>query len=705
MQITVSSSPLSLEEKEEQLRNRLLAKTRQRLEEPDAKVRPSRDDEAEEEEDVELFQVQPKEKRVERPRITYTDRDRDRKDKERSKVREKDHDRRERSAERRRAEHTKHGSRHSDRRLGERPRSDRRHEDREGFIAKHRKREKEKEKERGRDKERRDRDKEKDKDRKRTKRSRTKSPGEADDEKRPKLEEVVDKIEIKDDPQFANRSPSYEQVDEEMGDAEQRDTDDEKARKPGYSKFDSDSENEDEKRGYGDFDSPGRSPVILRDSDDDLVTAQDIEDEDEQDEEFAFDPTLIPFDELTDEQKARLSPFTLKDLETRWQKTLIRQLPIYYAGIMGCRNVREYDCMNKVEEGTFGVVYRAKCRRTEEVVALKRLKMEKERDGFPITSLREINMLLKSGSHPNIVNVREIVIGDNVDKIFLVMEFVEHDLKSLMDTMKRRNKFFEVGHVKTLLKQLLSGLDHMHNLWILHRDLKTSNLLMTHNGILKIADFGLAREYGDPLEPYTEIVVTLWYRAPELLLGAKLYSTPIDMWSVGCIMAEFIRLKPLWAGSGEPDQLRKIFMDCGTPQVDKWPGIEQLENWKKLQFEHFPYNQLRKKFDSQMLNQTAWELLNSMLTYNPDKRYTATQALKSAWFKEEPLPIPSEQFPTFPAKSEGGRGPPKKVEPEAPRGHVELDENTKDLLAGLNIPMKAAASSSGFALKFDKTRF
>ncbi|XP_026474720.1 serine/threonine-protein kinase PITSLRE-like [Ctenocephalides felis] len=164
----------------------------------------------------------------------------------------------------------------------------------------------------------------------------------------------------------------------------------------------------------------------------------------------------------------------------------LTKFPPYYPGIQGCRSVAEFQCLNRIEEGTYGVVYRAKDLRTGEVVALKRLKMEKEKEGFPITSLREINTLLKA-QHPNIVTVREIVVGSNMDKIFIVMDYVEHDLKSLMETMKQG---FLPGEVKCLVQQLLKAVAHLHDNWILHRDLKTSNLLLSHKGILKVGDFG-----------------------------------------------------------------------------------------------------------------------------------------------------------------------------------------------------------------------
>ncbi|KAJ1360869.1 hypothetical protein KIN20_019963, partial [Parelaphostrongylus tenuis] len=193
----------------------------------------------------------------------------------------------------------------------------------------------------------------------------------------------------------------------------------------------------------------------------------------EVDVEPEFDPSTATYETLTEEQKALLSPDTKKRFEDEWQARLIAQLPIYYASYMGCRSVIQFDCVNRVEEGAFGVVYRAKNKRTDEIVALKRLKIEKEREGFPITALREINMLLKAGKHENIVNVREILIGSNADKIYLAMEFVEHDMKNLMDTMHKRGKRFSTGEQKTLMRQLLSGLKHLHDNWILHRDLKT----------------------------------------------------------------------------------------------------------------------------------------------------------------------------------------------------------------------------------------
>ncbi|KAJ0241712.1 Protein kinase domain-containing protein [Hirschfeldia incana] len=200
--------------------------------------------------------------------------------------------------------------------------------------------------------------------------------------------------------------------------------------------------------------------------------------------------------------------------------------------LSGSRDVNEYQKLSKINEGTYGVVYKAKDRKTEEIVALKMIKMNMEDEyGFPLTSLREINILL-SCNHPSIVNVKEVVVG-NGDSVFMVMEHLEHDLRGVMDRMKQP---FSTSEVKCLMVQLLEGLKYLHSNWIIHRDLKPSNLLLNNSGELKICDFGMARQYGSPIKPYTQLVVTQWYRSPELLLGTKEYSTAVDMWSIGCIM-------------------------------------------------------------------------------------------------------------------------------------------------------------------------
>ncbi|XP_063744233.1 cyclin-dependent kinase 11B isoform X2 [Eleginops maclovinus] len=378
---------------------------------------------------------------------------------------------------------------------------------------------------------------------------------------------------------------------------------------------------------------------------------------------------------------------------------LKKELPKYLPALQGCRSVEEFQCLNRIEEGTYGVVYRAKDKKTDEIVALKRLKMEKEKEGFPITSLREINTILKA-QHPNIVTVREIVVGSNMDKIYIVMNYVEHDLKSLMETMKQP---FLPGEVKTLMIQLLLGVRHLHDNWILHRDLKTSNLLLSHKGILKIGDFGLAREYGSPLKPYTPVVVTLWYRSPELLLGAKEYSTAVDMWSVGCIFGELLTQKPLFPGKSEIDQINKIFKDLGSPSEKIWPGYNELPAVKKMTFTEYPYNNLRKRFGA-LLSDQGFDLMNKFLTYCPSKRILSDEGLKHEYLRETPLPIDPSMFPTWPAKSEQQRVK-RGTSPRPPEGGLGYshlgDDDLKDTGFHLTTSNQGvSAVGPGFSLKF-----
>ncbi|KAI1892595.1 hypothetical protein AGOR_G00135200 [Albula goreensis] len=453
------------------------------------------------------------------------------------------------------------------------------------------------------------------------------------------------------------------------------------------------SEEEQSEEDYEEERENGNHIPAVPESRFDHDTEDSVEEEEQEDVEEG-EPTpqsrshsATPDDKYLPDSPA-MSPVELK-----------KELPKYLPALQGCRSVEEFQCLNRIEEGTYGVVYRAKDKKTDEIVALKRLKMEKEKEGFPITSLREINTILKA-QHPNIVTVREIVVGSNMDKIYIVMNYVEHDLKSLMETMKQP---FLPGEVKTLMIQLLRGVRHLHDNWILHRDLKTSNLLLSHKGILKVGDFGLAREYGSPLKPYTPVVVTLWYRSPELLLGAKEYSTAVDMWSVGCIFGELLTQKPLFPGKSEIDQINKIFKDLGSPSEKIWPGYNELPAVKKMTFTEYPYNNLRKRFGA-LLSDQGFDLMNKFLTYCPSKRITAEEALKHEYFRETPLPIDPSMFPTWPAKSEQQRvkrGTSPRP-PEGGLGYSQLgDDDLKDTGFHLTTTNQgASAAGPGFSLKF-----
>ncbi|KAJ3813639.1 Pkinase-domain-containing protein [Lentinula aff. lateritia] len=313
------------------------------------------------------------------------------------------------------------------------------------------------------------------------------------------------------------------------------------------------------------------------------------------------------------------------------------------------RSVYCYERLNQIEEGTYGVVFRAKDKQTGDIVALKKLKLEEEKNGFPITSLREINALIAC-RHENVVGIREVVVGDTLTQVFIVMDFIEHDLKSLLTLMPSP---FLQSEIKTLMLQLLSAVKHCHANWILHRDLKTSNLLMNNRGTIMVADFGLARRYGDPVGVggMTQLVVTLWYRAPEILLGAEKYSTAVDMWSVGCILAELLLKEPLFQAKNELELISMIFKLLGPPTKNSWPGYSSLPLAKTINLPSPHPHQFRQKF--QYMTAAGIDLLMSLLTYDPDQRISAEEALDHPYFTESPLPKHPDLFGSFPSAAAG----------------------------------------------------
>ncbi|KAJ3360794.1 Cyclin-dependent kinase 2 [Kappamyces sp. JEL0680] len=253
--------------------------------------------------------------------------------------------------------------------------------------------------------------------------------------------------------------------------------------------------------------------------------------------------------------------------------------------------MENYDQSEKIGEGTYGVVYKAVQKSTGLQVAMKKIRLETEEEGVPSTAIREIS-LLRELKHENVVRCESVFNHRLVDlvhddkRLWLVFEFLDMDLKKYMDSVSNS---LSPSLVKSYTHQLLQGLVYCHSRRIIHRDLKPQNrrpavlmlVLIDRNGSLKLADFGLARAFGVPLRSYTHEVVTLWYRAPEVLLGSKLYSTGVDMWSVGCIFAEMVKKSALFPGDSEIDQLFKIFRILGTPDEDSWPGVTQLPDFKE----------------------------------------------------------------------------------------------------------------------------
>ncbi|KAF2654499.1 Pkinase-domain-containing protein [Lophiostoma macrostomum CBS 122681] len=343
-----------------------------------------------------------------------------------------------------------------------------------------------------------------------------------------------------------------------------------------------------------------------------------------------------------------------------------RKLLRFEAGGWGpCRHVNNFETLNQIEEGSYGWVSRARESSTGEIVALKKVKMDYKEDGFPITALREISMLQKA-RHAHIVDLREVVMGDSFDEVVLVMEFLEHDLKTLQDNMADP---FGESEVKLLLRQLTSAVSFLHTNHILHRDLKTSNILLNNRGVLKIADFGMARFIPPPHAPLTQLVVTLWYRAPELLLGATEYDTSVDIWSLGCIFGELLHGNPILPGANEVEQLSTIFRVCGLPSEKSWPGFWRLPNAKSLKVPRDRETRISPLREALGLHSrttnTGAGLLEELLALNPESRPDADQVLRHAYFKESPKPIAPEMFPTFPSKA--GLEKRRKRSPHAPR--------------------------------------
>lgn len=282
--------------------------------------------------------------------------------------------------------------------------------------------------------------------------------------------------------------------------------------------------------------------------------------------------------------------------------------------------------LEKLGKGTYGSVYKAM--RNGDPVAIKRMKLDVESEGIPSTALREI-AILKKMNHPNIVRIMDLALTEK--NIEVCLEYCHFDLKKFMDCYKDELNVYNVNTIKIIMFQILRAVDFLHSKKILHRDLKPQNILICDKTyVTKVADFGLSRVYSIPIRHYTKEVLTLWYRAPELMLGLNQYSIGLDMWSVGCIFGELYTRRPLFQGDSEIDQLYKIFQVFGTPNDKILPGFRKFPDYN----EHFPLwegiglgKYIGDKWGHKM-DPVALNLLERLLEIDPIKRINAKDAMQ-----------------------------------------------------------------------------
>mmetsp|Transcript_15568 Transcript_15568/g.17273 ORF Transcript_15568/g.17273 Transcript_15568/m.17273 type:complete len:338 (-) Transcript_15568:325-1338(-) len=316
-----------------------------------------------------------------------------------------------------------------------------------------------------------------------------------------------------------------------------------------------------------------------------------------------------------------------------------------------------------ISQGAYGIVYKGIQNISGRTVAIKQIPFSNTstpEGGIPCNIIREIS-LLRELHHPNVVELLDIIQGiitasgntknDDDDSnngrsqitsgLYLIFEYVAHDLKTFIDKYQTSNEISErvglpVPIVRSFLRQILAGVGYCHTLRILHRDLKPHNLLISADGRqVKLADFGLARLSGLPNSPYTFEVVTLWYRAPELLLGANRYSSAVDIWSVGCIFAEMATGMPLFPGRSDIDQMFKIFQRRGTPTPEVWPAVLRMPHYNPA-FPQWPELSLSEYCPlAKLLSPAATQLLSALLQYDPNQRLSCKAALQHDYFFEQ----------------------------------------------------------------------
>ncbi|CAF1731798.1 unnamed protein product [Brassica napus] len=354
------------------------------------------------------------------------------------------------------------------------------------------------------------------------------------------------------------------------------------------------------------------------------------------------------------------------------------------------RRASTFEKLEKIGQGTYSSVYKARDLINNKIVALKRVRFDLSDLESVKFMAREI-IVMRRLDHPNVLKLEGLITASVSSSLYLVFEYMDHDLVGLASIPGI--KFSEPQVVKCYMKQLLSGLHHCHSRGVLHRDIKGSNLLIDSNGVLKIADFGLATFF-DPENriPLTSRVVTLWYRPPELLLGACHYGVGVDLWSTGCILGELYSGKPILPGKTEVEQLHKIFKLCGSPTEDYW---RKLKLPLSAAFRPaLPYG--RRVADMfKNLPTNVLSLLEALLSIDPDRRGSAVRALESEYFRTEPLACDPSSLPKYPPSKEIDaklRDDAKRQQRPAQEKHERQDSQRRSHERKLIPPVKANPS-------------
>ncbi|KAJ7704362.1 kinase-like domain-containing protein [Mycena rosella] len=346
-----------------------------------------------------------------------------------------------------------------------------------------------------------------------------------------------------------------------------------------------------------------------------------------------------------------------------------------------------YIQLEKLGEGTYATVFKGRSKTTNEIVALKEIHLDAE-EGTPSTAIREIS-LLKELKHINILRLHDVIHTET--KLILVFEFCEQDLKRYMDQHGNRGAL-DPATVRSFMFQLLKGTNFCHENQVLHRDLKPQNLLINRKMELKLGDFGLARAFGVPVNTFSNEVVTLWYRAPDVLLGSRTYSTSIDLWSCGCIFAEMISGMPLFRGKDNNDQLLHIMKILGTPSHQQF--AKMLKDSPEIVLKDFP--PMPKANLAQVLpkaSPAALDLLERLLKFDPSERISAAEALSHPYFTETtnavPNPSPGSMPPpnfNFPHPNRHQQPHQQQQHPSVLRGNPQQQQQQPHQQYGIPVP-------------------